>query len=304
MKVSKEAKIGVFAFAMLIVLYAGNNYLSKNERLKRTDTYYVEYATAGGVQRKSPVLINGVQVGTVTAVELSSNTEKVLVSLQVNAQYKLPQGTVASVASGGILDKKNITLRIPASVTAYHKSGDTLVAAPIGGDLMGMAAPMASKADSLLAQLNSMATAMQAMMSLQNQDNVANALHNISDVSGMLASTVTQLNALLNDNRKGVTEMVSELGSASHNLNEVTATLNVEKANIAAVIRNADTSLANLNALTAMLSRYVEQGTLLSTMQNDSLYINLNRTVQSLDALLVDIKQHPKEYVHLSVFGK
>lgn len=304
MKVPREAKIGVFAFAMLMVLYAGNNYLSKNERLKRTVTYFVEYEAAGGLQRKSPVLINGVQVGTVTAVALSSTATSVLVTLQVSTQYRLPRGTTASITSGGILDKKNITLLLPPAGSDFHKSNDTLATSPAGSDLLGMAAPMVGKADSLMAQLNALASSVQAMVNLQNQAHVASSLRNMAELSGKLNLAVAELHAMLSENRQGVAGAVSKLGEASGNLSEVSATLKNSNASIGAVIHNADSTMAHLAQLSATLDRYVAQGTLLGAVHNDSLYINLNRTVNNLDALLVDIKQRPKEYVQLSVFGK
>ena len=46
------------------------------------------------------------------------------------------------------------------------------------------------------------------------------------------------------------------------------------------------------------------QGTAGQLMVNDSLYNNLNSALASLDSLLIDLREHPKRYVHLSVFGK
>ncbi len=39
-------------------------------------------------------------------------------------------------------------------------------------------------------------------------------------------------------------------------------------------------------------------------MTNDSLYANLNRSLESLNELFVDMKANPKRYVHFSIFGK
>jgi phospholipid/cholesterol/gamma-HCH transport system substrate-binding protein len=39
-------------------------------------------------------------------------------------------------------------------------------------------------------------------------------------------------------------------------------------------------------------------------MRDEALYRNLNATVSHADSLMIDLKQHPKRYVHFSVFGK
>ncbi|MDR1021671.1 MAG: MlaD family protein [Prevotellaceae bacterium] len=302
MKIPKEAKIGLFAFVMLIVLYWGINFLNKNERLQRTVTYYAVYSNANGLQRKSPIMINGVTVGSVSAVELSSNRSEVVATLQVSAQYKLPVGTTATVSSGGILDKKNITLTLAGSST-FHKANDTLKASSAGSDLMSMAAPIAGKADSLLAQLNSVAAALQAMMSAQHQAYIATSLSSIASLSENLNKAATELGNIAAENHRGVNAMVSELSEASSNLNAISGNLKNSNEEITSLIKNTDATFANTQALTATLSRYVAQGTLLSAMQNDSLYVNLNRTVSSLNALLTDLKSNPDSYVHFSMFG-
>ncbi|MDR3366224.1 MAG: MlaD family protein [Prevotellaceae bacterium] len=301
MKISKEAKIGLFAFAMLIVLYLGINFLNKNERLKRTTTYYVVYGSASGLQRKSPVMISGVPVGSVGAVELDGQS-RVVVTLQVGAQHKLPLGTTAAVSSGGILDKKNVTLTISGS-RDLHKANDTLKASLAAGDVMGMAGDIAGKTDSLLAQLNSVAAAMQVMLNAQNQAHLATSLSAIAALSGNLNSAAAELSRIAAENHQSINALLSDLRETSGNLSAVSDNLKSNNQAISSLIQNADATFANTQALTATLNRYTAQGTLLSAVQNDSLYLNLNRTVNSLNALLTDLKNNPDDYVHFSMFG-
>jgi phospholipid/cholesterol/gamma-HCH transport system substrate-binding protein len=301
MKISKEAKIGVFAFAMLIVLYWGINFLNKNERLKRTTTYYVAYDNAGGLQRKSPVTISGVTVGSVSAVELGRQGG-VVVTLQVGSQYKLPLGTTAAVSSGGILDKKNIALALSGS-SAFHRANDTIRAGLAGGDVMSMAGGIAGKTDSLLAQLSGIAAAMQAVLSAQNQAHVATSLADVASLSRNLNAATAELGKIAAENRSAISALMGDLRETSGNLSAVSGNLKNSNEAVTSLIKNADATFANAQALTETLSRYADQGTLLRSMQNDSLYVNLNRTVGSLNALLTDLKNNPDDYVHFSMFG-
>ncbi len=301
MKIAREAKIGIFAFIMLIVLYWGINFLNKNERLKSTNTYYAVYDNASGLQRKSPVIINGVSVGSVTAITLNRHN-KVVVTLEVESKHKLPEGSMAAVSSGGILDKKNINL-IFTTNDSYMQSGDTLRAVVGNDDIMSMMGPIAGKADSLVAQLNAIATAMQAMLSVQNQQNLTSSISSVAELSNNLSKATAELNKIASENHANFNTMVSELSTASSNLNSVSGNLKNSNEQITSLIKNADATMANTQALTATLDKYAAQGQLLNVMQNDSLYVNLNRTVKSLDALLVDLKKNPEDYVHLSVFG-
>jgi phospholipid/cholesterol/gamma-HCH transport system substrate-binding protein len=47
-----------------------------------------------------------------------------------------------------------------------------------------------------------------------------------------------------------------------------------------------------------------KDGTLGLLMHDPQLYNNLNATMSDADKLLIDFKEHPKRYIHFSVFGR
>ena len=46
------------------------------------------------------------------------------------------------------------------------------------------------------------------------------------------------------------------------------------------------------------------EGSMGLLVNNDSLYKNLDAVAANLDRLIKDINQHPKRYVHFSLFGR
>ena len=47
-----------------------------------------------------------------------------------------------------------------------------------------------------------------------------------------------------------------------------------------------------------------KNGTAGLLVNDRALYDNLNATMRSADSLLIDLKSHPKRYVHFSLFGR
>jgi phospholipid/cholesterol/gamma-HCH transport system substrate-binding protein len=63
-----------------------------------------------------------------------------------------------------------------------------------------------------------------------------------------------------------------------------------------------DQTMANVQRVTDQLNG--KNGTAGLLVNDRALYDNLNATMRSADSLLIDLKSHPKRYVHFSLFGR
>ena len=61
-------------------------------------------------------------------------------------------------------------------------------------------------------------------------------------------------------------------------------------------------TLSNVQEVTDKINH--NKGTLGLLMNDPSLYNNLTSTMRNADSLVVNLRQHPKRYVHFSLFGK
>ena len=84
------------------------------------------------------------------------------------------------------------------------------------------------------------------------------------------------------------------------NLNTITH--DIRQANIKGTVARVDTAVDHVNYILADVRQ--QKGTLGKLIYDKSLYTNVNTTVVAADSLLVDLKAHPKRYVHFSIFGK
>ncbi len=79
-------------------------------------------------------------------------------------------------------------------------------------------------------------------------------------------------------------------------------TKDIATVDISATMAKVDATLANVQQLSAKLNS--NDGTLGLLMRDPSLYNNLTATMRDADSLLIDLKAHPKRYVHFSIFGR
>ena len=84
--------------------------------------------------------------------------------------------------------------------------------------------------------------------------------------------------------------------------NATTITDNLANVDLQPTLQELYVTLNNLKTFTEALNN--NSGSLGLLMNDRSVYDNLNATMAHADSLLINIKEHPKRYVHFSVFGK
>ena len=127
-----------------------------------------------------------------------------------------------------------------------------------------------------------------------------NSLHNIDQITGNLTTTSNELKAMTYTLNQQMPSLVKNADGMLANANELTHNLN--ELDLAATMSKVNNTLHNVEQMTAKLNS--NEGTLGLLMRDPELYNNLNATMIHADSLMIDLKQHPKRYVHFSVFGK
>ena len=94
--------------------------------------------------------------------------------------------------------------------------------------------------------------------------------------------------------------MMTKADKVLDNTQQLTA--NLAAVDVASTMKQVDQTIANVQELTAKLNS--TDGTRGQLMNDPSLYNNLSSTMRNADSLVIDLRQHPKRYVHFSIFGK
>jgi phospholipid/cholesterol/gamma-HCH transport system substrate-binding protein len=306
MKLAKEARVGLLGLVSLVVLYLGFNFLKGSDLFSTENEYKVIFQDVQGLQNSNAVTFNGVVVGRVMALETDQKNNRINVTLAVRKKIDITDQTIALLADDGLIGGKLIKLQI--------LPGKSL---PEGGEIKGeiqqgladaameQISPSLKNVDSLVLNLTKIVKqfdqtgyAMKALMGSANKTTdgvnliVAKNAENLAKITTNAAILTQNLNTLASGLDAKMAPILKQTGDFTQNL----SSLELDK-----TIGSLNTSIASLQNLLNNVNN--GKGTLGKLTSDDSLYVNLDNTAASLDALLSDMKDNPKRYVHFSLFG-
>jgi len=94
-----------------------------------------------------------------------------------------------------------------------------------------------------------------------------------------------------------VTNKISNLSDSVKTLNK-----EIEEAQIAKTVQELKTTIVGINSVIANLEK--GEGSLGKLLKDEKMYTNLMNASKELEELLREMKEHPKRFVHFSLFGK
>ena len=293
---TKEVQIALVAIAGIVVLFFGMKFL-KGLTVFSTDTnYYVKFNDISGLSVSSPVYANGFRVGVVEDVIYNfEGQEEIVAVLGLNKQLRVPSGTTAEISSD-LLGNVKLELNFGPNPVDLIEPGDTLYGGSRqgimskAGDMVPQIQRMLPKLDSILANVNMLLSDPALSGSLHNIEGITN---NLSTMSGELS----RLSASLNQQVPGMMQKADGLLE-----NTETLTKGLSELDIATTLAQVNRTLQNVEQMTAKLNS--NEGTLGLLMRDPELYRNLASTMNHADSLVMDLKAHPKRYVHFSLFGR
>lgn len=306
MKFNKEIRVGLLGIVALALLYLGFNFLKGSDVFSSENEYTVVFKEVNGLQNSNAVTYKGVTVGRVMNMETDQQNDRIKVTLAINKKIALTDSTRALLADDGLIGGKMIKLDIrPGGAIS---EGSELI-----GDIqLGLAdaaiekiTPALNDLDSLVVNLNRLVKQFQTTVPALDAL-MASTTKTTNGVNSILASNAGSLKAVT----ANAAILTSNLNSLTMDLdrqikpilaNTTSLTDSLSKLELGSTVSQLNTTISGLQSLLSDVNK--GKGTLGKLTSNDSLYLNLDNTAASLDALLSDMKSNPKRYVHFSLFG-
>lgn len=315
MKTSRYTKLGILITFSIAALIWGINYLKGIDLFQKNTTYYVEYERIDGLVKSSSVNLNGYEVGQVKNITFSEkNTGRLLVSFSIQADFKIPKGSVARIVSSDLLGTRSIKL-ILANSNEYYQNNDTIpgsIEDALADQVSMQVLPLKNKAEELLSSLDSAITVVTYIFNPETRKNLSESFEHINQTILNLEESSAQFNDIIQSEQDNIHSIIKNLESLS-------SILSANMDNIVSIsdnLSNISDSLANtpLNEMLTNLSESInnindiiqkvnsEKGTAGLLINDDKLYYNLTELSASLDYLVNDLRNNPERYVHFSAF--
>jgi len=301
MKITKEVKVGLAAIVAIALLIWGYNYLKGTNLLFKTKTVYTEYPSIGGLVKSSPVLVNGFQVGIVNEIYFNPDqTGNIIVEITITDQdIKIPNNSIANLISLDLLSSKAIGLSLGDSDVELEV-GDTIPSYFAPSMLEGVTEqilPIKENAENLMLTMdtaiiffNKTINSINKVFDDRNRRNLSLALANLKNTVESFDVLAKNMNVTINSSLKPTLKTYKNLGDSL-------AALDMQ-----ATLEKAQTTLDNMSMLMEKINK--GEGTIGQLVNNDSLYNNLEAVTKDMDLLLIEVKEHPKRFVHFSLFGR
>ena len=303
-RISKEVKIALMAVVAIVLLWMGLNFLKGINIFSLTHTYCVKFHNIQGLAVSNAVYANSYPVGIVRDIQYDySRTDNVVVCIEVDKAMNVPVGTTAELETelmGGV----KMSLVLGPNPARNLAVGDTIIGG-IHEGAMTKLETMIPTVEKLLPKLDSI---MGNLNRLTADPALAEMLHNTAEITKNLKESTHALNTMMHSEVPGLVAKANRIGS---NLESVSNQL--AQTDIKGTVDNANATLAglkqttdNLNQTTNYLSAKLQSrdNTLGLFLNHRGVYDNLNGTLRHADSLMIDLKAHPKRYVHFSIFGK
>ncbi|WP_207425376.1 MlaD family protein [Pedobacter sp. SYSU D00535] len=310
MKITNETKVGILAAVAITILILGYSFLKGNDVFSRENEYYARYESVEGLTVSKPVLVNGFQIGRVSALTLQPNGE-IVAQFKISPDYEIPANTIARLESTDLLGGKAIIFDLGTS-NQYAQDGDTLKA-NTEKNLMEQVQPVQKKAERIISRLDSILTSVDNTLSPEFQRNFNSSFASIARTLQTLEATTKKVDYLVGTESRRLNAIFANLESVSANFKNNNQRINHIMTNLEGVsdkfaradfertINSANKAVADMQAAIDKVNS--GQGSLGKLVTNDSLYNNLNNSAENLNRLMIDLKANPKRYVSFSVFG-
>lgn len=293
MKHRDDVLVGVVVTLAFVILLVGSVWLVRGG-LESGYPLYARFPWGSGIKQGQSVLLSGVDVGFVGDVDLRQDGT-LIVTMRVNKQYHVPQGTTASIEPNGIFGDVDVALRPGRPTTSSIAESDTVPTGRASPTLTDILASV----DTASGKLNDVARTVQVELVQGGgiadlHKTLTNANHLVVELAAIAAEQSRQLSVSM----RSLNRAASAIDSSA--VDSTVQNLKAASAHMASLTSDLQQTTSRLNSVLAKVDS--SGGTVGRLLNDPALYTNLNALLARFDSLTADLKSNPKRYINVHIF--
>ena len=296
-----EIRVGIFLILAAIVSVTGLFWIAGSPFRGPTIRIWGSVGDAGQITPDSPVLVRGVEIGTVDEVALEA--DHAVIGMTISTRIPLPADTRGTVRPSGFLGQQLVEL-MPGGAAGALAQGDT-ISLDRATDLVSVASSLGDETGTLIERIESVLSEELAA--------------NVTAGSEALTLAMRELAELLESERSSIHGMLANVDTLSSRLAGLAGEDRIDRTlasldTLSSRLAGASEDFAATGRSLAEITRRLEagEGTLGKLLTEDEVYDGVLETLETLRAaseevalLLRDIRERPERYledVKISVF--
>ena len=303
MNVSREIKTAFLVIGGIALFIYGFIFLKGTSLLDSDKTIFTVYNEVEGLVPGAKVTINGLTVGKISEIDFLPNSTKILITMKIRDELVFSSRSTALLYETGLIGGMAVSIKPVFDNEKKIISGDTLASEVKPGltELINrQIEPLQAKISSMLSSADSLFVGVSNVLDNNTQLNLKSTLQNLSNTTQNLNEASSSLIKILDDNQNYINTTFNNFSDTSANLKSITDS--ISEANISLTMRELNETVRGLNLIVSSIEK--GKGTLGKIVNDESLYESLMDASDELESLLSDLKNHPKRYINLSIFGK
>ena len=256
---SKEATVGAFTLGGLLLFAVAVIKLSGVTFFDHTYIVYAGFNHVNGLNKEAAVMLSGVPVGKVTAIE--NEGSGVTVTLKINEGTKIAKDSYVTITSNGVMGEKFINIKQGKNIDRIFEPGDYI----LGYDEVGMDS-MLDNINKTVVQVQELLVAVNSIIADPNlKGSLVDTAINIRDTTAHLSSLMEGMEKTVQGNRTNVDVIMSNLAGTMESLNATMKNVEHISANMDSTLgspetaKNISETLANVK-LTSMRVEHIAKG--------------------------------------------
>ncbi|HMJ48425.1 MAG TPA: MlaD family protein, partial [Ferruginibacter sp.] len=241
MKISNETKVGAIAIVSITLLILGFNFLKGKKLLSKSTSLFGIYGNVQGLQNSNPIVINGLQVGTVYKISTDKDMRRILVELNITKDINIPSNSIALIRPNPI-GSTSVEIKLGDAVSNL-KNKDTIFTeanAGVFNDVLKRVDPVLYEVKRAVGSLDSLINNVNNVIDPRAKNNIGATLENLNRLTASMIYSAASLQTLLNT-------QTGTLAKTLNNMNAITGNLAAQNERVGNVMNNLDKTTTKLS---------------------------------------------------------